>query len=109
MGIKEILVYDDTFTINKKRVVEICNEILRRNIDVVWDIRARVNTVDKDTLFKLKKAGCERIHYGVESGNQKILNVGAVAEYDGSGASSDKWFDKSGNDLPSLFKNRATR
>lgn len=75
MGIKEILIYDDTFTIDRQRVIDICDELIKRNLDVGWDIRARVNTVDYEMLKKLKKAGCERIHYGVESGNPEILKV----------------------------------
>jgi radical SAM superfamily enzyme YgiQ (UPF0313 family) len=72
-GIEEILIYDDTFTVDRKRVVEICNEIKKRNIKIWWDIRARVNTVDYDLLQLMKSAGCVRIHYGVESGNDKVL------------------------------------
>ena len=65
LGIKEILIYDDTFTINRKRVVDICNEIITRKLDISWDIRARVNTVDSELLNLMKKAGCEKIHYCV--------------------------------------------
>lgn len=75
LGIKEFFLYDDTFTINRKRVIDICDEIVRRNLKIAWDIRTRVDTMDKNSLKKLKLAGCERIHYGVEAGTQKILNV----------------------------------
>ncbi|MDR4508001.1 MAG: B12-binding domain-containing radical SAM protein [Candidatus Brocadiaceae bacterium] len=75
LGIHEFLIYDDTFTINKKRVIEVCDEILRRKLDIGWDIRARVNTIDTELLKKLKAANCERIHYGVESGNPHILKI----------------------------------
>jgi radical SAM superfamily enzyme YgiQ (UPF0313 family) len=75
MGIGEILIYDDTFTVNRQRVMDICNLILKKRLKFRWDIRARVNTVDFEMLKLLKKAGCERIHYGVESGNQGILNI----------------------------------
>lgn len=75
MGIKEMFLYDDTFSINKKRVIDICEEILRRNLRIIWDIRARVDTIDEKILKKLKLAGCERIHYGVEAGTQEVLNT----------------------------------
>jgi anaerobic magnesium-protoporphyrin IX monomethyl ester cyclase len=75
MGIKEIFIYDDTFTIDRQRVIDICAEIHRRELKVKWDIRARVNTVDKELLKIMKKAGCQRIHYGVEAGNPEILKV----------------------------------
>ncbi len=75
MGINEILMYDDTFTIDRQRTIDICKEILKRDLKIYWDIRARVNTVDEEVLSLLKKAGCQRIHYGIEAGTQKILNV----------------------------------
>jgi radical SAM superfamily enzyme YgiQ (UPF0313 family) len=75
LGIREFLVYDDTFTIDRKRVQDVCAEIKARGLDIGWDIRARVNTVDAQLLRVLKAAGCERIHYGVESGNEDILKV----------------------------------
>ncbi|MFC1722671.1 B12-binding domain-containing radical SAM protein [Nanoarchaeota archaeon] len=75
MGIEEFLVYDDTFTVDRQRVVDICNLIQKKGLKISWDIRARVNTVDKELLDLLKKAGCERIHYGVEAGNPEILKI----------------------------------
>ena len=75
MGIEEIFIYDDTFTVDKQRVINICNEIIKRNLKFSWDIRARVDTVNQEILEKLKQAGCTRIHYGVESGTEKILKV----------------------------------
>ena len=75
MGVNEFLIYDDTFTINRKRVINICDEILKRGLDIGWDIRARVDNVDAEMLKKLKEAGCERIHYGIESANPEILKV----------------------------------
>ena len=74
MGIHEIAIYDDTFTVDKKRVNDLCNLIIKNKLDVSWDIRARVDTIDKGLLRLLYKAGCERIHFGVEAGTQKILN-----------------------------------
>ncbi|UCD83325.1 MAG: cobalamin-dependent protein [Deltaproteobacteria bacterium] len=73
MGIREFLIYDDTFTGDRNRVIDICEQILGRGLKFYWDIRAHVNSVDKEMLKKLKQAGCERIHYGVESGNPDIL------------------------------------
>jgi radical SAM superfamily enzyme YgiQ (UPF0313 family) len=75
LGIQEFLIYDDTFTVNKRRVVEICDEIISRKLDIGWDIRARINNMDAELLMKLKSANCERIHYGVEAGTDNILKV----------------------------------
>jgi len=75
MGIKEIFVYDDTFTFDRKRVIEICKGLEQRKIKISWDIRTRVDVLDRDVLYQLKKAGCKRIHLGIESGSAKILKV----------------------------------
>jgi radical SAM superfamily enzyme YgiQ (UPF0313 family) len=73
LGIRDFLFYDDTFTVNRKRVIEICNEIIDRKLNIRWDIRTRVDTVDEEMLAHLKNAGCEGIHYGIEAGTEKIL------------------------------------
>jgi radical SAM superfamily enzyme YgiQ (UPF0313 family) len=75
LGIKDFLFYDDTFTVNRKRVLEICDEILHRGLDIRWDIRTRVDLIDKEMLALLKRAGCLAIHYGVEAGNDRILST----------------------------------
>lgn len=75
MGIDEIFIYDDTFTIARQRVIDICSEIKNRNLKINWDVRARVDTVDEEMLKEMKETGCQRIHYGVEAGTQKILNI----------------------------------
>jgi len=81
MGIHEVLFYDDTFTIDKQRVIDICEGILKeqkaRNIpnNFCFDIRARVDHTDNFLLHYLKQAGCKRIHYGVEASNDRVLKV----------------------------------
>lgn len=74
-GVKEIMFYDDTFTWNKKHVVDICNEILERGIKVKWEAPTRVNVIEEDLLRLMKKAGCRRLRYGVESGDPDILKL----------------------------------
>jgi len=74
-GAKEIFFYDDTFSVSMKRVNEICDEYIKRGLKIKWDIRTRVNVVNEELLKKMKKAGCERIHFGVESGNPRIVRT----------------------------------
>ena len=66
--------YDDSFTFNKNRTLELCDEIIKNNLKIIWSCETRVNLVDKELLEKMKKAGCYIISYGVESGDQNILN-----------------------------------
>jgi len=74
-GIKEIYIFDETFTVNKKRVIEVCNGIIERKIKVSWSCNSRVDTLDEEMLKVMKKSGCWNILFGVESGNQKLLDI----------------------------------
>jgi len=73
-GVKEIKFYDDVFTLDRKRVVAICTQLKEWGIDIPWSCETRVNLVDDELLRVMKDAGCYMIEYGVESGNQEILN-----------------------------------
>jgi radical SAM superfamily enzyme YgiQ (UPF0313 family) len=74
-GIQEIDIFDSSFTIKKKRVLDICQYLINRGLHkkIIWNVRSRVDTIDEDMLDALKDAGCYRIFYGIESGNPKIL------------------------------------
>ena len=73
-GFKEIWFRDETFTVYKKRNTEICNEMIKRNMNFSWIANARVGSIDKDMMALMQKAGCHLIKFGVESGVQEILN-----------------------------------
>lgn len=73
-NIKYVWFYDEIFTINRKRVIEICERILEKNINIKWFCDTRVDLVDEELLKIMRKGGCIGISYGVESGSQKILN-----------------------------------
>jgi radical SAM superfamily enzyme YgiQ (UPF0313 family) len=72
-GFENIEIYDDTFTWHRERVLKICGAIIRRGIKIEWSVRSRVDTVDYEMLEVMKKAGCRRIHFGIESGNDLVL------------------------------------
>lgn len=74
MGFKTINIVDDLLTINKKHVYAVCDEILERNLSIRWTAFSRVDTVDRELFNRMKEAGCFFVLYGVESGNQQILN-----------------------------------
>jgi len=74
-GIEFINIYDDNFTLNRRRVVAICEEILQRGLVVHWKCEGRVDAVDLELLSLMKKAGCQVIAYGVESGNRESLDL----------------------------------
>lgn len=65
---------DDTFTINKKRVHEICDGKIERGMDNYWGATARVDTLNEELLLKMKKSGCITLFLGVESSDQQSLD-----------------------------------
>lgn len=71
-GVNFFYVSDDTFTMKKDRVIEICKSIIRRGMKITWFAISRVNYVDETMLYWMRKAGCIQISYGVESGSEKI-------------------------------------
>lgn len=70
--VKEIFIEDDTFTIDRKRVKEICEEIKKRRLDVAWSCNARAN-LDYESMKAMKEAGCRLLDVGYESGNDELL------------------------------------
>lgn len=73
-GVREILIEDDTFVISKTRLIAICQELLKEDLNLSWSCLARVDMVDRKILDIMRRAGCWQIGYGIESGVQKILN-----------------------------------
>ncbi len=65
---------DDTFTVNKKRTIEVCKKIIEKEINITWNAISRVDHINEEILFWMRKAGCVQISYGVESGSEKIRN-----------------------------------
>jgi anaerobic magnesium-protoporphyrin IX monomethyl ester cyclase len=66
--------YDDTFTFDKKRALEICEEMKHIGFNLPWDCRTRVDRITPEVLAKMRDANCLLIHFGVESGSQKMLD-----------------------------------
>lgn len=74
VGMRHIRFVDDTFTVNRKRVLELCTGACERNIGVTWSCLARLDTLDLELLGAMKAAGCTRIFVGVESYSQPVLD-----------------------------------
>lgn len=72
-GFKEIFFYDDTFNITPERIIKLCRKIIEGDINFIWSFRGRLNSVNFDMLEVAKRAGCERIHFGVETASDEGL------------------------------------
>lgn len=71
-GRRFVYVSDDTFTLDRRRVLEICRELVARRLDMTWAAISRVDAVDEEVLGWMRRAGCIQISYGVESGSPEI-------------------------------------
>ncbi|MBM4154496.1 MAG: radical SAM protein [Lentisphaerae bacterium] len=74
-GAEELHFVDDTFNLRAERLGEVSGEILRRGLAVRWSLRARVDRVDAESLRLARRAGCIRIHYGIETGTDEGLRA----------------------------------
>ncbi|MEW6667470.1 MAG: radical SAM protein [Thermodesulfobacteriota bacterium] len=74
-GIREFSVNDDLFTLDKQRVLAICEGIVQKRLYVRFRCMSRVNTLCEERLSWLKRAGCGRIDFGVESGSERLLRA----------------------------------
>ncbi len=73
--VNEVMFYDDVFTMKKSRVYQICELIQQRGLKVRWEAPTRVDLVDEELLMAMHKAGCIRLRFGIESGDEDILTL----------------------------------
>jgi radical SAM superfamily enzyme YgiQ (UPF0313 family) len=74
-GVNQVTFYDDAFTVNRERVIKICEELHARKLDMIWDCGTRVDMVDRELLKTMYDAGCIAVWLGVESGSEAILGA----------------------------------
>lgn len=74
-GVDSVQFFDETFTVNRKRVMDLCDKMIKEKLNIEWSCFTRVNLVDKELLIKMKKAGCYLVFYGLESGVPRLLKL----------------------------------
>lgn len=74
-GYERVWIADDCFTLNKKRIISISKEIISRRLKFEWECLSRVDGIEPKILDFMKEAGCVRIFFGLESGNNHILKI----------------------------------
>jgi len=84
LGINNVMLYADLFTVNRDQVMSICKAMIEEKIDMKWMCNSRVDYVDEEMLTMMGKAGCHMISWGIESGSEEILKRAR------KGASPDK-------------------
>ena len=83
-GVKQILFRDQVFSLNPKHARAVCEEILKRELDIIWVCETRYDLVDPELLDLMYRSGCREIHYGLESADPEMF--AAVAKPDGQGS-----------------------
>jgi radical SAM superfamily enzyme YgiQ (UPF0313 family) len=76
-GVKEIQIEDDNFTLKKQHATAVCEEIIKRKIKIHWSLPngVRIDKLDPELLKLMKKSGCYYMALGIESANQRILDI----------------------------------
>ena len=73
LGVREVSFVDDSFTINKRRTIELCDQMIERRLELTWFANVRADQVNEDVARKMALAGCHQVYLGFESGNPGIL------------------------------------
>ncbi len=73
-GMKAFFFQDDTFTVDRRWVVEFADRLIAEDLNILWGCNSRINLLDEELLKKLHKAGLHEMHIGVESGSQRVLD-----------------------------------
>ena len=95
-GFNRFCFYDDTFTLDKKRTVEICEELIKSKLQMKWYCSTRADSVTKPLLKIMKDAGCIGIHVGVESGDNQILRLAKRQETVEDSIQAITWIKEAG-------------
>lgn len=74
-GKKLFNIEHDLFTVDKRRIMQFCDILIQRNMDIEWYCSARIDTIDRELALKLKKARCEGIFIGIETGSQRMQEL----------------------------------
>ncbi|MDD2308516.1 MAG: radical SAM protein [Desulfuromonadaceae bacterium] len=72
-GLIYFSIRDDTFTADRRRVLEFCTLLQMREVNILWNCQSRVTAIDEEMVIEMKRAGCECIQLGVESGSPRLL------------------------------------
>jgi radical SAM superfamily enzyme YgiQ (UPF0313 family) len=96
LGLNNIHMYADLFTVDRTQVIGICERMIAENIGLKWTCNSRVDFVDEELLGLMAKAGCHLIAWGIESGNESILKHARKGANPAKAKQSLTWARKAG-------------
>jgi radical SAM superfamily enzyme YgiQ (UPF0313 family) len=96
LGINNIHMYADLFTVNREQVMELCERMIAEKINIRWTCNSRVDYVDEEMLTMMGRAGNWMISWGIESGNEQILKHARKGAYPDKAERALKWAHAAG-------------
>ena len=96
LGVHNIHMYADLFTINRDQVMELCELMISEKLNNRWTCNSRVDYVDEEMLRMMGKAGCYMISWGIESGNEQILKHAHKGAYPDKAERALRWAKAAG-------------
>jgi radical SAM superfamily enzyme YgiQ (UPF0313 family) len=96
LGINNVMMYADLFTVNREHVVTICRAMIEDNIEMSWMCNSRVDYVDEEMLTLMGQAGCHMISWGIESGSEKVLKRARKGANPAKAEQALRWAKKAG-------------
>ncbi len=96
LGINNVMMYADLFTVNRDQVISICKAMIEEKIDMQWMCNSRVDYVDEEMLQLMGQAGCHMISWGIESGSEEVLKRARKGANPAKAEQALKWARKAG-------------
>jgi radical SAM superfamily enzyme YgiQ (UPF0313 family) len=96
LGVNNVMMYADLFTVNREQVISLCKAMIEEKIDMKWMSNSRVDYVDEEMLSWMGKAGCHMISWGIESGSEEVLKRARKGAHPDKAAQALRWSKKAG-------------
>jgi len=96
LGINNVMMYADLFTVNREHVVSLCQAMIDAKIDMQWMCNSRVDYVDEEMLSLMGQAGCHMISWGIESGSNEVLKRARKGADPAKAEQALRWSKKAG-------------
>ncbi|MCB0197219.1 MAG: radical SAM protein [Anaerolineae bacterium] len=96
LGIDNVMLYADLFTVNRDHVISICKAMIEEKINMKWMCNSRVDYVDEEMLTLMGQAGCHMISWGIESGSEEVLKRARKGANPAKAVQSLAWARKAG-------------
>jgi radical SAM superfamily enzyme YgiQ (UPF0313 family) len=96
LGIDNVMMYADLFTVNRDHVISLCQAMIKEKIKMSWMCNSRVDYVDEEMLTLMGQAGCQMISWGIESASERVLKRARKGANPAKAEQALRWAKKAG-------------